>query len=216
MDEILNVNYATPMDMGGKRAMLPLNLTAQAGENIFLHCTPNQAQRHFEVLCGLNCPDSGQVYIRGQNLYAMEPEKLAAFRRDHIGGIPAGGGLIPELPMIGQITLPMKLAGESESAIAARLEELASPQIPLHSLYSPPGRVPVRKAAYAALLRAVIRRPQIIVVNGFLDEFDPLTSDALWAALLALRPEGSVLICLSSAPAPEQVNWTQQKNLAKR
>ena len=59
------------------------------------------------------------------------------------------------------------------------------------------------------MIRAVIRKPQVIVLNGFLDDLPDIDRDALWQAFHAIRPKDSVLIYLSGAPAPEQVNWTQ-------
>lgn len=75
-------------------------------------------------------------------------------------------------------------------------------------------RIPVkcntRKQAHAAMIRAVIRNPQIIVFHGFLDDVSDIDRDALWQAFHTIRPQNSVLVYLSGAPAPGQVQWTQQ------
>ena len=60
------------------------------------------------------------------------------------------------------------------------------------------------------MIRAVIRNPQIIVFNSFLDDVSDIDQDALWQAFHSMHPKDSVLIYLSGAPAPEQINWTQQ------
>lgn len=213
MEEILHTTYSAYLEEMGRRTEQSLNFTACAGENVYLYGNPGRRQLHFDILCGLRKPDFGSVYFPPQPLYALPKRMAPAFRRDNIGAIPYGGGLIPELPMLPQVILPLKLAGLEREAILARLQELISDRIPLHSLYTPPSRSNPRKQAYASIFRAVIRKPKVIVVNGFLDIFEELDADLLWEALLSLRPKESVLIYLSGAPAPEQVAWTQQLKL---
>lgn len=213
MEEILHASYSVSMDEMGRRSIQSLTLTVNAGENVYLYGRPSHCQIHFHILSALRKPDFGSVILQSQDVYAIPEHLLPAFRRDHIGIIPQGGGLIPELPMMPQVVLPMRLAGFDSEAILSRLQELISDRMQLHSLYNPPGKCNPRKQAYAAIFRAVIRNPRIILVNGFLDDFNELDADVLWDTLLTLRPEGSVLIYLSGAPAPEQVAWTQKLKL---
>lgn len=209
MDELINANYIADLKSIGRKDKL-LSITAKAGDNIFINGSPKRCETHFEVLCGLLRPDVGEVKICGQNPYEMNAWEAAAFRRDTIGAVPQDLGLISELRMIDQIALPMKLAGIDDAAILSEIQSLTSELLPLHSLYNLPGKCNARKQAHAAILRAVIRNPQIIVFHGFLDDVSDIDRDALWQAFHAVRPENSVLIYLSGAPAPEQVQWTQQ------
>lgn len=213
MEELVNVSYTAGLEAGGRKILQSLSFTAGPGDNVYLYGGPGRCRLHYEVLCGLRKPDMGSVMVAGQELYAMSAQKAANFRRDRIGAIPEGGGLIREMPMITQVAMPMKLAGLEEKAMLARLEELVSDRMPLHSLYSLPGRCNARKRTYASIFRAVIRKPEVLILNGFGEELDELDADALWEALLSARPEGSVLICLSGAPAPEQAAWTRQLRL---
>ena len=193
--------------------MHSLSFTACSGENVYLYGSSRRCQLHFEVLCGLRKPELGTVNADGRDLYTMEHRSMFEFRSDNIGAIPRDGGLIPELQMIEQITLPMKLAGIGTETILSRLRGLTSEQMPLHSLYNLPSRCSARKQAYASILRAIIREPRIYIMNGFLDEFDDLDADALWAFFLSMRPKNSTLIYLSGSPAPDQVTWTRQLKL---
>ena len=146
----------------------------------------------------------------GINPYEMTAVETATFRRDTIGAVPQDLGLIPELRMIDQIALPMKLAGVDDETIIAEIRKLTSELMPLHNLFNIPGKCNTRKQAHAAMIRAVIRNPQIMVFHGFLDDVSDIDRDAIWQAFHTIRPQNSVLIYLSGAPAPEQVQWTQQ------
>ena len=186
-----------------------LSIVGKAGDNLFVGGSPKRCETHFEVLCGLRRPDVGEVKICGRNPYEMTAHEAAAFRRDTIGAVPQDLGLIPELRMIDQIALPMKLAGMDDETIISEIRKLTSELMPLHNLFNVPGKCNARKQAHAAIIRAVIRNPQVIVLNGFLDDLPDIDRDALWQAFHTIRPKDSVLIYLSGAPAPEQVNWTQ-------
>lgn len=208
MEELLNANYIADLKSIGRKDKL-LSIVAKAGDNIFMNGSPKRCETHFEVLCGLRRPDVGEVKICGRNPYEMTAHEAAAFRRDTIGAVPQDLGLIPELRMIDQIALPMKLAGMDDETIISEIRKLTSELMPLHNLFNVPGKCNIRKQAHAAMIRAVIRKPQVIVLNGFLDDLPDIDRDALWEAFHAIRPKDSVLIYLSGAPAPEQVNWTQ-------
>ena len=210
MDELIKANYIADLKSIGRKDK-HLSITAKAGDNIFINGSPKRCETHFEVLCGLRRPDVGEVKICGRNPYdGMTAEESAVFRRDNIGAVPQDLGLIPELRMIDQIALPMKLAGVDDESIISEIRKLTSELMPLHNLFNIPGKCNTRKQAHAAMIRAVIRNPQIIVFHGFLDDVSDIDRDALWQAFHTIRPKNSVFIYLSGAPAPEQVNWTQQ------
>ena len=209
MDELLNANYVADSKSTGRKDKL-LSITGKAGDNIFINGSPKRCETHFEVLCGLRRPDVGKVKLCGKNPYEMSAKEAGAFRRDTIGAVPQDLGLIPELRMIDQIALPMKLAGQDDETIIAEIRKLTSELMPLHNLFNVPGKCNTRKQAHAAMIRAVIRNPQVIVFHGFLDDVSDIDRDALWQAFHAMRPENSVLVYLSGAQAPEQVNWIQQ------
>ena len=208
MEELLNANYIADLKSIGRKDKL-LSIVGKAGDNLFVGGSPKRCETHFEVLCGLRRPDVGEVKICGRNPYEMTAHEAAAFRRDTIGAVPQDLGLIPELRMIDQIALPMKLAGMDDETIISEIRKLTSELMPLHNLFNVPGKCNARKQAHAAIIRAVIRNPQVIVLNGFLDDLPDIDRDALWQVFHAIRPKDSVLIYLSGAPAPEQVNWTQ-------
>lgn len=208
MEELLNANYIADLKSIGRKDKL-LSIVGKAGDNLFVGGSPKRCETHFEVLCGLRKPDVGEVKICGRNLYEMTAREAAAFRRDTIGAVPQDLGLIPELRMIDQIAFPMKLAGMDDETIISEIRKLTSELMPLHNLFNVPGKCNARKQAHAAIIRAVIRNPQVIVLNGFLDDLPDIDRDALWQAFHTIRPKDSVLIYLSGAPAPEQVNWTQ-------
>lgn len=209
MEERIKASYIPDLRSIGRQDRL-LSFTGNPGDNIFINGAPKRCDTHFEALCGLQAPDLGEIKICGANPYELTANEAAAFRRDTIGGIPRDGGLIPELRIIDQIALPLKLRGIGGGEILSRVQNLTNHLLPMHDLYNLPGKCTARKQAHAAILRAVICEPKVIILNGFLDDLSDIDTDALWQVFQEVRPQNSVLIYLSGAPAPAQVSWTQQ------
>lgn len=209
MGHLIEANFIPDLRSAGNLERI-LTFEADAGDAIFINSSPKRCELFFEVLCGLREPDAGTILINGVDPYTLTPDQGAAFRRESIGAIPQGLGWIPELRMIEQIVFPMRLAGIENAEILRAVKALTSELLPLYDLYNTPGRCSARKRAHAAILRSVICKPKILVFHGFLDDLPDLDTDTLWRTLRKLRPEGSVLIYLSGAPAPKQVQWTRE------
>lgn len=205
MTHLLEAEYISVA--GGDR---PVRLLADAGDWIFVNGTPSRCQRHFEILSGLRKPDTGKVKLAETDLYALPSSERAAFRRDTIGAVPAGGGLIPELRLIDQIALPMALAGYKNDEIQQRIHSLTSELLPLYSLYNTPKRCTVRKGLHAAILRAVIMEPKLLILDRLPDDLSEPDADVLWQALKTLCPKDCAVLCLSGGPAPAGIFWTRE------
>lgn len=213
MQELLKVNCVVAVEQKGRLSKLPVALTAYPGNEVYIQSTRQRCDALFEALCGLHRPEQGQVLVQNTDIYALPPAEAAAFRRNRIGGIPCGGGLIQELRMIDQIALPLKLSGMENKNIVDQIRKMTNHLLPIHSLFNPPVRVTERKKAHAAIIRALITNPCLIIMNGFLDDYDEIDADALWQVFQELRPNGSTLLYLSDDPAPEQIVWTQKMRI---
>ena len=211
--EMLKANYVAYMTERGRKNSERFSLTAQAGDSIFIHTTNSRCECHFETLSGLRRPHEGTVNLQGTDLYALSEKELAAFRRERIGAIPFGGGLIPEIRIIDQIVLPLKLAGVSGEDVIGQIQKRTSELLPLHSLYNIASKVTGRKNAHAAILRATINEPRVLILDRALDGFNEIDADVLWKALNELRDESTILLYFSSDPAPTQITWTQSLHI---
>ena len=74
------------------------------------------------LICGVDRPTSGKVFIDGTDIYELNADKLAIFRRRQVGLIYQFYNLIPILNVVENITLPCRLDGKEVKE--ERLEEL--------------------------------------------------------------------------------------------
>ena len=64
------------------------------------------------LIGGVDKPTSGKVYIEGKDIYALDNDELAIFRRRNIGIIYQFYNLLPILNVVENITLPCELDGK--------------------------------------------------------------------------------------------------------
>ena len=84
------------------------------------------------ILGGVDRPDSGSVYMDGQDIYKQNDEQLAIFRRRQVGLIYQFYNLIPVLDAVENMTLPALLDGrkvEKSRINSGKLDRNAAPMI---------------------------------------------------------------------------------------
>ena len=92
-DVSLSVNYGEFVSILG---------VSGSGKSTLLSC-----------LSSLSEPTSGEVVINGVNPYTLKEGKLAKFRRQDIAIIFQNYNLVPALPVLENVTLPLRLSGKS-------------------------------------------------------------------------------------------------------
>lgn len=188
----------------------PFSQRIQAGERCYVQASEESCNALFEILTGLRKPNEGSVTLLGQNLYALPEQERASFRRDSIGAVPRGGGFLPEMTLLEQIRLPMVLAGFSTEEMRSRIRKHAPDYLPLHKLYSPAKRCTPRTLALAALLRACVMEPRILILNASFGQLSGKDTELVWQEVATILTEDVALLYLGSAPAPAYIDWTAQ------
>jgi putative ABC transport system ATP-binding protein len=123
------------------------------------------------VMTGRERPDSGEVFVAGQNLMTLDEDRLARFRGRNIGIVFQAFHLIPTMTALENIAVPLELAGIAEAkAIAER--ELAAVGLAQRATHYP-AELSGGEQQRVALARALAPDPAIVVADeptGNLDE----------------------------------------------
>ena len=115
------------------------------------------------MLGGLDRPDSGKVYIEGQDIFSLKDDRLAAFRRRKIGFIFQSYNLIPSLNVWENIVLPIGLDGRKadEDYVSGILRRIGM-EDKIHAL---PNTLSGGQQQRVAIARALASRPAIILAD---------------------------------------------------
>ena len=123
------------------------------------------------VLTGLERPDGGSVVVAGQDLVALDEDRLARFRGKNIGIVFQAFHLIPTMTAIENVAVPLELAGIRDAEAKAE-RELAAVGLTQRAGHYP-AELSGGEQQRVALARALASDPAIIVADeptGNLDE----------------------------------------------
>jgi len=153
------------------------------------------------ILGGLEPPTSGGVRIDGQDPYALAPDALAAFRNRDVGFVLQDHCLLPQCTVLENVLVPT-LVGEADANAAERARALLDQVGLAQRLHHRPAELSGGEKQRAAIARALIRRPRLILCDeptGNLDAETASTVADLLIAMHAKQPAIMVLVTHSEA-----------------
>jgi putative ABC transport system ATP-binding protein len=146
------------------------------------------------VLGGLEPPDAGSVLVDGADLYAMDDEKLTAYRRDHMGFVFQLFNLLPTLTAADNIALPLRLRRPAppREAIRDRITTLMD-LLDLHKLQGHgPEEISGGEQQRVAIARALATAPSVLFADEPTGNLDWSTSHEVMAVLARLSRDAEV------------------------
>lgn len=133
------------------------------------------------LIGGVDRPTNGKVYIDGKDIFALDDDKLAIFRRRQIGLIYQFYNLIPILNVEENITLPLAL--DNRKVSNEELENMLSHLGLEKRRYHLPNELSGGQQQRTSIGRALITRPTIVLADEPTGNLDSKSSDEIVALL---------------------------------
>jgi len=153
-------------------------------------------------LCGaMDRPTSGNLRLNGRELAAMGDDELTRVRREQVGFVFQFFNLLPTLTVSDNIALPCLLAGVKAAEAEARAQTLAERVGIAHRLHHYPQQISGGEMQRAAMARALIHQPSLIVADEPTGNLDSENGDIVLALLKRLNTEMGVTILLATHAA---------------
>ena len=152
------------------------------------------------LLAGLDRPSSGQVWLDGAELTALDEDGRAALRAGRVGFVFQSFHLVPSLTALENVMLPLELAGERRAADAAAeaLEALGLHDRRRHYPHQLSGGEKQR----VALARAFVTRPRLLFADEPTGNLDQRTGERIIERLFSLNAaHGTTLILVTHDPS---------------
>ncbi len=149
-----------------------------------------------QIIGTLDRPTSGQVLIEGEDVFALNDAKLAAFRNKHIGFIFQFHQLLPEFTALENVCIPAMIAREKETEYKARAEKLLSDLGLQDRMNHKPNELSGGEKQRVAAARALMMSPDIILADEPTGSLDEKNKKELSDLLLQLRKEYGQTILL--------------------
>lgn len=145
------------------------------------------------ILSGLLKPETGTVEIDGQPLYELPARKLDEFRGQHIGLIFQEAHLVKSLTVKENLQIAQGFAGRKVDP--NRIEEVLALLNLEHKGNSYPGKLSRGQMQRAAIARAVINRPAILVADEPTASLDDRNTESVLNLLLTqAEQQGATLV----------------------
>lgn len=133
------------------------------------------------LIGGVDRPTNGKVYIDGKDIFALDDDKLAIFRRRQIGLIYQFYNLIPILNVEENINLPLAL--DNRKVSNEELENMLSHLGLEKRRYHLPNELSGGQQQRTSIGRALITRPTIVLADEPTGNLDSKSSDEIVALL---------------------------------
>jgi putative ABC transport system ATP-binding protein len=166
------------------RAVNDVTLSIPAGEFVALLGSSGSGKSTLlNLMAGLDRPSSGAIFVHERNLAEMSSDELAKHRSRTIGIVFQNFNLLPRMTLEENVELPLRLAEIERNERTARVREAAQRVRLAARLTHRPGELSGGEQQRAALARALVNRPTILLADEPTGNLDSATGDEIMLLL---------------------------------
>ena len=149
------------------------------------------------ILAALDKPTSGSVILDGKDLSKIKESQVAAFRRDNLGFVFQEFNLLDTFTLEDNIYLPLVLAGKSHKEMRERLQPIATQLGITELLKKYPYEVSGGQKQRAAVARALITNPKLILADEPTGALDSKATDELLRLFAQINKSGQTILMVT-------------------
>ena len=149
------------------------------------------------ILAALDKPTSGKVLLKGRDLSSVKEKEIAAFRRQNLGFVFQDFNLLDTFSLKDNIFLPLVLAGRKYEEMETRLAPIAKQLGITEILNKFPYEVSGGQKQRAAVARALITKPQLILADEPTGALDSRAADELLKLFARINQDGQTIVMVT-------------------
>ena len=198
--EIRHVKKIYTTRFGGNQvtALRDVNFAVEDGEYVAIMGESGAGKTTLlNILAALDKPSSGEVLLDGHDITQISDKELSAFRRDHLGFVFQDFNLLDTFSLRDNIYLPLVLAGRPYKEMENRLLPIAERLGITELLEKYPYEVSGGQKQRAAVARAFITNPRLILADEPTGALDSHTTDSLLSLFSTINEGGQTLLMVT-------------------
>lgn len=200
---ILEVNnlkkvYTTRFGSNQVKALSDVSFSVEQGEYVAIMGESGSGKTTLlNILASLDKPTSGEVLLNGKNIVSIKEKEISTFRRNNLGFVFQDFNLLDTFSLKDNIFLPLVLSGKKFNEMNELLQPLAKKLGISDLLEKYPYEVSGGQKQRAAIARALITNPQLILADEPTGALDSHSSDELLQLFQDINNEGQTIVMVT-------------------
>lgn len=190
--------YQTRFGGNKVEALRNVNFTVEEGEFVAIMGESGSGKTTLlNILAALDKPTAGRVILDGADVSAIRESQVASFRRDNLGFVFQDFNLLDTFSIEDNIYLPLVLQGKKYEEMKEKLTPIARRLGLRELLRKYPYEVSGGQKQRAAVARAIITDPKIILADEPTGALDSKSSDELLELFKEINAGGQTILMVT-------------------
>ena len=200
---ILEVNsvkkiYTTRFGGNQVQALSNVSFSVEEGEYVAIMGESGSGKTTLlNILAALDKPTNGEVVLDGKSINNIKEKEISAFRRDNLGFVFQDFNLLDTFSLKDNIFLPLVLARKEYGEMKERLHPIAKKLGISEILEKYPYEVSGGQKQRAAVARALITNPKLILADEPTGALDSRATDSLLKLFKNMNKEGQTILMVT-------------------
>lgn len=190
--------YTTRFGGNQVQALTNVSFSVEQGEYVAIMGESGSGKTTLlNILAALDRPTGGQVLLDGKSMSKVREKEMTAFRRNNLGFVFQDFNLLDTFSLQDNIFLPLVLGGKSYEEMNGRLVPIANRLGIANILSKFPYEVSGGQKQRAAVARALITKPQLILADEPTGALDSKAADELMRLFARIHEDGQTILMVT-------------------
>lgn len=198
--EVSNLKKIYTTRFGGTKVQALSNVTFAVDEGEYVAIMGESGSGKttlLNILAALDKPTGGDVFLEGKNIVSLKEAEISAFRRKNLGFVFQDFNLLDTFSLQDNIYLPLVLAGENYREMEQKIRPIAQ-KLGIYSLLDKyPYEVSGGQKQRAAVARALITGPKLVLADEPTGALDSKAAGQLMELFTAINESGQTILMVT-------------------